>query len=105
MVIYQINKAKYSCWKKCSTGQIVTRRFTANSDAIMCAVEVSGLSISAGTPLNDLCKEEEKIWFQRAERTIFCFKTHSFFIYILQKKRVSVLGRVHHVKLDWSVSR
>lgn len=43
MVIYQINKAKYSCWKKCSTGQIVTHRFTANSDAIMCAVEVSGL--------------------------------------------------------------
>lgn len=34
MVIYQINKAKYSCWKEHSTGQIVTSRFTANSGAI-----------------------------------------------------------------------
>lgn len=32
-------------------------------------------------------------------RKNFCFKTHTYFVHLLQKKRVAMPGRVYHVKL------
>lgn len=89
IVIQQANKARCSCWRKCSIGQIVSSSFTANFDSNIYIVEVHALTTSTRTLLKDTVRKE--IFDFKEQQELLCLFQLMFFFFPPSHRKKKVL--------------